>query len=487
MSTKLITTIQEQISALTNERSSNVKEREVRQDQQDAITKLVEDEKRVNLDDKETRRFTDLAAQMAEIDTRNEEIDADLEGLEERLVDLRASEEARAKATKAAEKWADHAPDTERKVGGARVTNEARTYTPDAERRGISFFQDVYSRQFNNDRGASERLERHDREARLNEASLYEQRAVGTSAFAGLTVPQYLTEMAAPFARAGAPTVAICNRHPLPSDGQTVNISRITTGTAVSAQTAENTGVTNTDADDTNLAVNVRTYAGQQDVSRQAIERGTGVDSILIQDLMSAYWTELNSDIVNGGGTGEHTGVIQTSNIQSVTYTDTTASVAELYPKLADLIQKIQTGAYQGITHFVMHPRRWWWIAKELTTSFPLVSVPMAGNQQAGSFQGQGYNNTMANLFGVPVVLDATIPTTNGAGTNQDVILGVSSPELHLWHDDSAPLFIRAEQTANAGKLQVKFVVYGYSAFTAGRYPGAHGQISGTGLTTPSF
>jgi HK97 family phage major capsid protein len=264
------------------------------------------------------------------------------------------------------------------------------------------------------------------------------------------------------------------------------NISRITTGTTVTAQTAENTSVSNTDADDTNLAVNIRTYSGQQDVSRQSIERGTGVDSILIQDLVSAYWTELNADVVNGGGTGEHTGVLQTGSIQSVTYTDTTATVGELYPKLADLIQKIQTGVYQGITHFVMHPRRWWWIAKELSTSHPLVSVPMAGNQQAGSFGGTGYNNTQANIFGVPVVLDATVPTTLGSGTNEDVILGVSSPEMHLWHDDSAPLFIRAEGS-NAGQLQVKFVVYGYSAFTAGRYPGAHGKIAGTGLTTPSF
>ena len=483
MSTKLINTIQEQIAALKNERSSNTKEREVRQDQMDAITSLVEEEKRANLTDKEARQFNDLRAQVADIDERNAEIESDLEGLEERLSDLQAAEEARQAANKAAQKWADPAAEP-RAVGGARVTSEPRTYTPDAERRGISFLRDVYMRQFTQDRGATERLERHDREARLHEAAVYEQRAVGTSAFAGLTVPQYLTDMVAPYARAGAPVVGICNRHPLPSDGMTVNISRITTATAVAAQTSENTGVQNTNADDTNLPVNVRTYAGQQDVSRQAIERGTGVDSILIQDLVADYWRKLDADVVNGGGTGEHTGVLQTDNIQTVTFTDTSPTVAELYPKLADLIQKIQTGAYQGITHFVMHPRRWWWIAKELSSSFPLVSVPMAGSQQAGSFQGTGYNNTMANIFGVPVVLDGNVPTT--LSTTQDVIIGVTAPELHLWHDDSAPLFIRAEQ-ANAGNLEVKFVVYGYSAFTAGRYPGAHGKIAGTGLTIPSF
>src|SRR5690606_16512581 len=100
-----------------------------------------------------------------------------------------------------------------------------------------------------------QRLERHHREARLNEAAGMERRDVGTGAFAGLTVPQYLTDLAAPAARAGAPTVEICNRHSLPADGMTVNISRITTASAASAQTADNDAVDETDMDDTLLTV----------------------------------------------------------------------------------------------------------------------------------------------------------------------------------------------------------------------------------------
>jgi hypothetical protein len=38
-----------------------------------------------------------------------------------------------------------------------------------------------------------------------------------------------------------------------------------------------------------------------------------------------------------------------------------------------------------------------------------------------------------------------------------------------------------------ANTLQVRFVAYSYSAFTAGRYPGAHGTITSTGLVTPTF
>jgi hypothetical protein len=30
-------------------------------------------------------------------------------------------------------------------------------------------------------------------------------------------------------------------------------------------------------------------------------------------------------------------------------------------------------------------------------------------------------------------------------------------------------------------------VIYGYSAFTAGRYPEAHGKITGSGLGAPTY
>lgn len=484
MSTKLLADIREQIKVKLADRASQQHERDVRQNEADHIVQLVEDEKRSDLDEKESLRFNELRAQIGEIDAEIDKLTTELEGLSQRESDLKANEEAREAAQKAAERWSTPADDVRSVSAPARVRSEPRTYNPDADRRGTSFFRDLYAHQFFNDPDAGQRLERHTREARLHEAAGMEARSVGTGAFAGLTVPQYLTELAAPAARAGAPTVQICNRHNLPDDGMTVNISRITTATAAAAQTAENTAVQNTDADDTLLTVNVRTYAGEQDVSRQAIERGTGIDDIIVQDLVRAYWTKLNTDIVTGGGTGEHSGVTGVATA-SVTYTDSTPTAAELYPKFADLIQQVQSGVYAGITHWIMHPRRWWWYAKELSSTQPLVTVPNAGPQQVGSLNGADYSS-QPSLLGLPVILDATIPTNTGASTNQDTILGVTAPEMHLWHDEGAPLLIRAEQSA-ANKLQVKYVVYQYSAFTAGRYPGAHGKITGTGLTTPSF
>lgn len=357
-----------------------------------------------------------------------------------------------------------------------------RTYTRGAERRGVSFLRDLVLRA--NDPRADERIRQHMREV---DADGVEVRDVGTGAFAGLVVPQYLTDLVAPVRRAGRPTADIANSHELPPDGMTVNISRITTGTSAAIQATENAGVSETDADDTLLTVNVRTIAGQQDVSRQAIERGTGIDAVVIEDLVRAYNTNLDSGILNDDGTsGTHLGIRNVSGNVAVTYTDTNPTAAELYPKLADLIQQVQTGVFMGVSHFIMHPRRWWWIASQVGTSLPFLNVPGVSTEQAGNLGGTAYEAMNRQILGVPVVLDANLPTNLGTGTDEDTILGVTASELHLWEDPSAPLLIRAEQTA-AGNLTVKFVVYGFSAFTAGRYPAAHGDITGTGLVAPTF
>jgi HK97 family phage major capsid protein len=417
-------------------------------------------------------------------------IDADIDAISARVADLEA-EHARDEAasrlqTEVHPTGANRAATAQTQI---RVGQEARTYSPASEREGVSFLRDVMNAQTRGDFVAAERLGRHMAEERVERAGALagiQSRDVGTGAFTGLTVPQYLTDLVAPEIKAMRPFADICRKHPLPADGMTVNISRITTSSAAAIQATEGAGVQETDMDDTLLTVNVRTIAGQQDVSRQAIDRGTGIDQIVIQDLIGEYHTTLDSSILNDDGTsGTHLGVRNVSGNVAVTYTDGDPTAAELYPKLADLVQQIQAATNNGLSHFVMHPRRWWWIASQLASTSPLLTVPMAGNQQAGTLGDTSYAAGGASILGARVILDRNIPTNTGAGT-VDPILGVDASECHLWEDSAAPLLIRAEQTG-AGNLLVKFVVYGYSAFTAGRYPLATGDITGTGLAAPTF
>ncbi len=354
------------------------------------------------------------------------------------------------------------------------VKSEARTYSPQAE---VSFIADAYAAQFNNDFSAKDRLARHMQEEKI------ERRDVTSANFAGLVVPQFLTDLAAPFARAGRPFLDVARKHQLPAQGLTISISKVTTGSATAVQT-EGAAVQETNMDDTKLDVSVVTVAGQQNVSRQALERGTGIDSLVMADLVSAYHTNLDSLFVTTSATSL-TNVIT----QVVTYTDASPSVAELYPKLLDAIQRVQTNFFQTPNFILMHPRRLAFILAAVdSTNRPLaVPTPYGFNPIATGAGASQYGNSGYAIAGIPVVTDANVITTNGAGSNEDVIIVGNSQEAHLWEQGAGePMMLRFEQPKGS-ELDVQMIVYGYAAFTANRYPNAFALVGGTGLVTPTF
>jgi hypothetical protein len=197
-------------------------------------------------------------------------------------------------------------------------------------------------------------------------------------------------------------------------------------------------------------------------------------------DLVSSYHTTLNTAVV---------AELLASAGQTVTYTDASPTVAELYPKLLDAIQKVQTTFFAGPNVIIMHPRRLAMILAAVDgQNRPLaVPAPYAQNAVAVGNGAPQYGNSGYAIAGLPVYTDATISTAQGASTNQDTIYIGNSQELHLWEQGGGePMMLRFEQP-KAAELDVTMVVYGYAAFTANRYPNAWAQINGTGLVTPTF
>jgi hypothetical protein len=369
-----------------------------------------------------------------------------------------------------------------------RVTSEKRTYNENDDRKGVQFIRDVTAALLNrSDFEASDRLQRHMREEQVErgaETLKQQQRAAGTTAFAGLVVPQYLTDQYAPAAKALRPFADVCNHHDLPESGMTVNISRITTPTSVALQASQNAAVSETNIDDTLLTLNVLTAAGQQTLSRQAIERGTGVEEVTIEDLMTSWATSIDSTLI----TQATTGLAAAST--SVAYTDASPTAAELYPKILAASAASEAGllAVAAPDVAVMHSRRWYWMQSQLTSTWPLFqqshAVPQtAGNVDTNSKYGSGFRGVLPS--GLNVIVDNNVGTTLGAGT-EDEIYVLPSREAHLWEDPDAPMFIRAEQPAVAS-LGVLLVLYSYFAYTFGRYPDGFQKIAGTGLIAPTF
>jgi HK97 family phage major capsid protein len=373
--------------------------------------------------------------------------------------------------------------------GVARVGSEARTYSRDDARDGKpSFLVDLYASQIKRDPAAGERLARHGREIEVDNPG-YAKRAVNTGAVSGFVPPVYMTDLFAELARAGRPVANLCTRLPLPETGMVVNIPRVTTGTTVAAQASENATVSNQDLDDTLLATNVNTYAGYVDVSRQAIERGVIVEPLVLGDLAADYNAKLDAAVINGAGTsGTHLGILNVGSITTITYTDATPTVPELWPKLADMARQVVSQRFTGPTAICMTPLCWGWMMSVVdSTGRPLVDLLGTGNNAAAVGGQPMYEGAAGRMFGVPVYLSGGIPANLGAGVNETRVIAADFRDLVLLEDESnAPAQLRFDEPLSAS-LGVRLLAYGYSAFAGGRQPKAISIVSGTGLILPAL
>lgn len=471
---ELIASIEVELEAAHKRRNKAIAETK-------AILSIASQEGRANLTAEEDERIAQLAVARDGAKADAEGIKAKLANANrvkaEELENSRANDQVTATGVQLPARAHDH-------VG--RVGREERTYRPDYDPTGSGFLQDVTNQFMFNDVRASTRLAQHMQEERVERAGDKYFRAAGdatTGAFAGLTVPQYLTDLYAPNAAALRPFADVCNKHPLPADGMTVNISRITTATGVAIQASELSAVQATSIDDTLLAVSVQTAAGQQTLSRQAIERGTGIESVVMDDLFRRYATKLDDTLLNQATNG------LTNVATATTYTDGTPTGPELYPKILGAQSGVDTAlmGFGSPDVAVMHSRRWAWLQSQLTSTWPMISQPSLSPQTMGQNLATKYGSGARGILpnGLVVIVDNNISTTLGGGTEDEIYI-VPTSECHLWEQPNAPVFLRAEQAA-AANLGVLLVLYGFFAYTYGRFANGVAKISGSGLAAPTF
>lgn len=453
------------------------------------ILKRASDEGRANLSAEEDERVRDLFAS-------RDKAKQDIVGIRTKLDQARRAKTEELEERDAADR-ADAIKDTpaaKRRPAYdqvARVGSEARTYSKETDRKGAGFLRDVSRSFLFNDSDAQMRLARHMQEERVERASGYMERAAGdttTAQWAGLTVPQYLTDMYAPAVAALRPFADICNHHDLPASGMTINISKVTSPSSVALAPTELNAVSTTSISDTLLTENVQTAAGAETLSRQAIDRGTGIEEVTMQDLFKRYATTLDSTLLNQATTG----LSALANAGQRAFTSGSPTAALLYPKILGATADVEASLLaQAIPNYcIMHSRRWYWLSSQLGSTWPLIQgSPMWGAQAGGmSYSESGYNTGVRGVLpmGLRVVVDNNIVTNLGGGTNQDELYVVASDECHLWEAPDAPVFIRAEQP-KAANLGVLLVLYGYFAFTFRRYASAIGSVGGTGMVVPAF
>lgn len=427
----------------------------------------------------EASEARDLTAeQAAELRTITDARDAIVNGpnggdglaaIDQRIRDLEANVDAVNRSAEMAARY-----------GIVRVNAEPHIYRRDGDH---SFFRDLYARTFGRGdaRGAAERLDNHYRQAQ-------ELRDITVSSLAGMVPPIYLVDEYAALARAGRPFANSLNARPLPPEGVSFTVPRITTGSAA-AMTSEASGWNEQNIAVTNLTRTVEQVTAQQDLSRTLFERGGAVvDDAIMGDLIAASEVALNTSLVAGDGTSPaHLGITAVSGISAVTYTDASPTVGELWPKLADAIQRVNALRFMPAEAIWMHPRRWGWITAAVdTTGRPLFNFSTTPpNVVMGLGEAAQYGQVVGSLMGVPVITDATIPTNLGAGTNEDIIV-VGRPSDILYYEDPIAQFTM-EQALTTAPAQVRIAVGRFALFMAGRWPTGIATIGGTGLVTPSF
>lgn len=401
--------------------------------------------------------------------------DADTSALEARCATADAEVERRAgivarleKITEARAKAPAIVPVVEERMDVTVVKDEP-VYRPDV---ATSFYRDLVYR--NRDDQAAERLRRHQAQTR--------DQSTADTAGGDFVPPIYLGQLYEEVRRNRRVVVNALPKLPLPPTGDTISIPAFTSGGSVAAQQEAN-NVSETDLVSATTSVNVRTYAGQIDVSRQLLDRaeagGNTMDTLIFRELTNAYDAALEADVLNGTAAAyKHVGLLQTSNAASVTYTAGTATAAGTFAKIVSAISKVTADFKEAPTAIIMHPRRAAFLAGDLGTSVSLFQV--GDLTQAVGTQAAGLVGTIS---GLPVYVTPAMPTNLGTGTDEDRIIVANLEALPFME---GPLQTRVHESVLSETLEVRLQVFAYSAFASKRYDVSGASpiavISGTGL-----
>jgi HK97 family phage major capsid protein len=235
------------------------------------------------------------------------------------------------------------------------------------------------------------------------------------------------------------------------------------------AQKPESTGMTLA-----TVTASVFTAAGLATVSNQLLaDSNPAVDGLVTADLAKRLVALEEAAFINGTGTGQPLGILNTPGIGATALTST--SIIDLLDAILDAVADVETdhGAPSAI---LMHPRTWTRILKSRDAQGAFYIDPAGGVQDPRT----GLRGPVKSLWGYPVVTSNRIPTNQGAGTNESrVIIGDFREALILDRqgitvDESSHVYFTTNQTVFRAEQRV--------GFTAARTPAAFNVVGGAGL-----
>lgn len=314
-----------------------------------------------------------------------------------------------------------------------------------------------------------------------------ESRAMSTASGSGLSfvTPVYLVDEYAPFVEYGRTFIDAANKQDLPDYGMTVFIPAVQAAAGTGVQTAENTGITESDPTTGYLSNSLSTEAGQITLSQQLLDRaGPGVqfDTIAFDQLQRSYNQNIDSAVLAA--------VLGTANIGSISNAKTGTSTGNVFQSLLSDVAAAQAnmataeGTVMSATHLFTTATEWAYLQTQLDGQ----GRPLIGGSDINQFNAAASPSdsvapegaTGAKVLSYPLFKDNNIPST---GSNTQLILA-HMPEVYVWESS---LVQRTVPQTLANQLSVLVQVYSYWTVIL-RYPRAVQVISGNRYpATPSY
>lgn len=222
------------------------------------------------------------------------------------------------------------------------------------------------------------------------------------------------------------------------------------------------------------VTASVFTAAGLATVSNQLLaDSDPAVDNLVTTDLAKRLVALEETAFIQGTGTGQPLGILNTPGIGATTLTSTV--VADLLDAILTAIAAVETdhGAPSAI---LMHPRTWTRILKSKDAEGKYIIAPASGVQDPRT----GLRGPTKTLWGYNVVTSNRVPTNLGAGTNESRVIVADFREALILDrqgitvDESKHVHFTTNQTVFRAEQRV--------GFTAARTPLAFNVIGGAGL-----
>ena len=251
-----------------------------------------------------------------------------------------------------------------------------------------------------------------------------------------------------------------------------LTLSTVAGWVAELAQKPETTGMTLA-----TVTASVFTAAGLATISNQLLaDSDPAVDQLVTTDLAKRLTALEETAFINGSGTGQPLGILNTPGIGATPLTLTTA--AALVDAILDAISAVESdhGAPSAI---LMHPRTWTFIIKAKDTNGAWLLGGPQDVRAPVTDARTGFRGPTKSLWGYPVLTSNRIPTNLGGGTESRVIVGDFREALILDRqgitvDESAHVHFTTNQTVFRAEKRV--------GFTAARTPLAFNVVGGAGM-----